>query len=118
MTKILKLNNHILLGLAFLGALVGTALMGDWQAIGHGPCSIGGNNILEENYTALNNVTYDLIGTLDIKVHFVHVSVYNNISALLYACQITCVHVPTNYCCDIVRNIATDFEFACWDILT
>ena len=37
--KALKANNRIVLGLAFTMALVGVLLMGDWQAIGHDPCS-------------------------------------------------------------------------------
>ena len=37
--KALKVNNRIVLGLAFTMALVGVLLMGDWQTIGHDPCS-------------------------------------------------------------------------------
>ena len=59
--------------------------MGDWQAIGHDPCSLGGNDTLEGNYTAVDNVTYDLIGTLDINTCYVFIpNLVNSGSELKY----------------------------------
>ena len=38
-TKLVKVNDRLLLGLTFILGLVGVTLIGDWQGIGHDPCS-------------------------------------------------------------------------------
>ena len=38
-TKAASIDNRKLLGMCFVSALIGSALVGDWQSIGHDPCS-------------------------------------------------------------------------------
>ena len=57
--KIFKVNNRKVLGVALTSALVGSILMGDWQAIGRDPCSLDGN--LQLNTSTNSTSSSDLI---------------------------------------------------------
>ena len=46
-SKVAKVNNRILLGMAFASLLVGAVLIGDWQAIIDDPCSLAPLNTSE-----------------------------------------------------------------------
>ena len=46
-SKVAKVNNRILLGMAFASLLVGSVLIGDWQAVFDEPCSSAPLNISE-----------------------------------------------------------------------
>ena len=39
MIKVVRVDNRVFLALTFIMAFAGAALVGDWQAIGHDPCS-------------------------------------------------------------------------------
>ena len=53
--KIFKVNNRKVLGVALTLALVGSILMGDWQAIGRDPCSLDGNHQLNTSTNSTNS---------------------------------------------------------------
>ena len=56
--KVLKMNNRILLGVALITCLVGSILVGDWQALsytGREPCSSAGANATNTTGTLANN---------------------------------------------------------------
>ena len=44
-TKVAKLDNRIVLGMAFIFSLIGFVLIGDWQAINDNPCSLPPSNM-------------------------------------------------------------------------
>ena len=60
--KVFKIDNRKVLGVALTLALVGSILMGDWQAIhvGRDPCSLDGNLQLNTSTNSTNNSS-DLI---------------------------------------------------------
>ena len=43
--KCFKLNNWLLLGVSLVPILIGVIILGDWQAIGHDPCSEGWDDL-------------------------------------------------------------------------
>ena len=51
----MKMDNRLLLGLAFIMGLIGCVLMGDWQAIGHEPCSLTNANAIQHLNTSINS---------------------------------------------------------------
>ena len=57
--KVFKIDNRKVLGVALTSALVGSILMGDWQAIGRDPCSLDGN--LQLNTSTNSTSGSDLI---------------------------------------------------------
>ena len=52
-TKLVKVNDRLLLGVTFILGLVGVILIGDWQGIGHDPCSSA--NIIGPFNTSTND---------------------------------------------------------------
>jgi MFS family permease len=55
--KISRVDNRIILGLCLIFALVGSILVGDWQSIGHDPCSSASLDTASEMHC---NGTYSL----------------------------------------------------------
>jgi len=51
----MKIDNRLLLALAFIMGLIGCVLMGDWQAIGHDPCSSTNANATQQFNTSINS---------------------------------------------------------------
>ena len=51
----MKMDNRLLLALAFIMGLIGCVLMGDWQAIGHDPCSLTNDNATQQFNTSINS---------------------------------------------------------------
>ena len=51
----MKVDNRQLLGLAFIMGLIGSVFMGDWQAIGHDPCSLTNANGIQHLNTSMNS---------------------------------------------------------------
>ena len=64
-TKVIKVDNRVLLAAAFIMGLTGSSLVGDWQAIGHDPCfSASGIQHLNTsiNSSELTDTDYDQSG--------------------------------------------------------
>ena len=54
-TKVIKMDNRLLLALAFIMGFIGCVLMGDWQAIGHDPCSSTNASVIQQFNTSMNS---------------------------------------------------------------
>ena len=53
--KVLRADNRVVLGAGLLFTLVGSTLMGDWQAVRHNPCSSNSSEIVGIDMDSVNN---------------------------------------------------------------